>query len=333
MNPVTCLLVVAALLILLPCCIADRDEGCGIWLEFIFDHNMDYTDRFDPLVSTVDIFVFDNSGKFLFTKHAARTLDLAGGNRMRLVNGLKPGHYKIVTVGDLCGEFGFTDIDGHDPRRGETTFDRVKFAANNQERVMARELPDVWFGEAVAVKYADNNSVWLVPLVRNTNRFNLSLQAIDGNSNPGRAGEMPYTFEITAPEPGEYGPDNRPLTRSEIAYFPHFLDSGIEARTIIEARITTMRLFDGDPDGYRLIIRDIETGFEVWNYDLMLLLKYTKPSSRPDGTMLPMQEYLDRQSEWDIVVRCQPGIEPGELFIAVAIEINGWIIWLNEIDL
>ena len=31
---------------------------CELWLEFTFDHNMEYADAFDPQVNSVDVFVF-----------------------------------------------------------------------------------------------------------------------------------------------------------------------------------------------------------------------------------------------------------------------------------
>lgn len=50
--------------------IRDDMDDCGIYLEFVYDHNMDYKDLFDARIATVDLFVFDAEGKYLFSKHA-----------------------------------------------------------------------------------------------------------------------------------------------------------------------------------------------------------------------------------------------------------------------
>jgi hypothetical protein len=34
-----------------------------VWLEFVFDYNMEYTDIFDPQVKTVDVFIFESNGE------------------------------------------------------------------------------------------------------------------------------------------------------------------------------------------------------------------------------------------------------------------------------
>lgn len=58
--------------VLLAACEGIRDgrEECGIYLEFIYDLNMEYADAFDPQVGTVDVFVFDDRGLYRFARHA-----------------------------------------------------------------------------------------------------------------------------------------------------------------------------------------------------------------------------------------------------------------------
>lgn len=65
----------------------------------------------------------------------------------------------------------------------------------------------------------------------------------------------------------------------------------------------------------------------------MTLLSKTKPEKRPDGSVLPMQEYLDRQSEWHIVIlyKGDENVEGG--FVAIGVKINGWLLWLRDIEL
>lgn len=61
-----------------------------------------------------------------------------------------------------------------------------------------------------------------------------------------------------------------------------------------------------------------------WEADLVDLLKYSKPSVRPDGTSLSVQEYLDRESAWNLIVLYREGSgAAGNGFLAAGIEING----------
>ena len=50
---------------------------------------------------------------------------------------------------------------------------------------------------------------------------------------------------------------------------------------------------------------------------------------------MPMQEYLDRQCEWEIVILYQGSVDPEdpEGFLAVKVRVNNWLIWLHDIEL
>ena len=67
------------------------------------------------------------------------------------------------------------------------------------------------------------------------------------------------------------------------------------------ARLNTMRLLNRSGWDYKFIIRDANTEAEVWSYNLMTLLSIARPVSRYDGTGTSFQEYLDRQSEWNLI--------------------------------
>jgi len=85
-----------------------------------------------------------------------------------------------------------------------------------------------------------------------------------------------------------------------------------------------------DYPGYKLVVRNTRTFKVVWEYDLMKLLAATKPDNH---SSLPMQEYLDRQSVWNMVIRVQPGgYDDPDAFLALSVVVNGWIVWINDIE-
>ena len=309
--------------------IKDDREDCGIYLEFIYDHNMEYADSFDPWVPTVDVFVFDWEDKFLFTRRANRS-ELTGGKRMFLGNELSPGTYKILTAGGLTENFSVKDTDGNAPIPRQTTLDEVRIALERTENTVSHEFPPLWVGCSTTVENRADLSVWPVRLVKNTNRFDIVLADVDGDADV-PAGNPLFTFEIAAPEGAVYGHDNAPLSQETVIYKPYYLAAGTEPGELSVARINTARLIYGD--GYRLVIRSTQTGNPLWEYDLMKLLEYLKPDARPDGTGLPMQEFLDRESFWRLVIlyRETPG-ENDEGYMAVALRVGPWIIWFNDID-
>ena len=62
-------LIVASMLCMASCDSIREDlPRCELWLEFVFDYNMEYADAFNPQVKSVDVLVFDSDDKLLFTK-------------------------------------------------------------------------------------------------------------------------------------------------------------------------------------------------------------------------------------------------------------------------
>ena len=78
--------------LLIASCDSIREDlpRCDIWLEFTFDYNMEYTDAFDPQVKSVDVFVFGNDDKLLFSRRSEASA-LIDGNRMSLADNLEFG--------------------------------------------------------------------------------------------------------------------------------------------------------------------------------------------------------------------------------------------------
>lgn len=278
---------------------------CGVWLDFASDYNMEYADAFAARVETVDAMVFTTAGRFVESRRAA-TARLEDRRRMWL-GGLPPGRYKIVAVGNFSDEhFDLT----------HASLDRTMYALKAAST--SRDFPDLYFGVPVEVAVGADRAVCRVPLVRQTNRFDVALQT------PSTRGQTPlHTVSIDAPDGGAYDCHNNPAGRCRVTYTPHTLRTA-NGRT--EAHLNTMRLAENDPDGYRIAVRSVADGRELWSGDLIGLLAATKPAARPDGTPLPLAEYLDRRSDWNVVI-----VYNGRSAVRW-IEVNGWIVWKQGMD-
>ncbi len=313
----------------------DDYEDCGVWLEFVFDHNMEFTDSFSEQVESVDVLIFDEQGNFVLSR-SATTEELDGRKRMYLSDELPFGDYKVVTVGALSDQFQFTDRSDEDFTRGESLLEDVKLSVRSEGNTLSRDLPHLWYGKPVDVRYRADLSVWQIPLIRQTNKFNVTLQhtvtKMRSGSETRAEGDPIYTVEIVAPEAGVYNHLNEPLLRQALTYRPHSVTSNIVpsgTKTVHNTigRINTMRLLSNEPGGYRLIVRNTDTGAEVWSNDLLDLLgdREMPSRSKPDGTLLPFQEFLDRETDWNIViVHTGPATEG---FLATQIIVNDWIVW------
>lgn len=320
-------------------CIASCDSiredlpRCELWLEFAFDYNMEYADAFNPQVKSVDVFVFGSDDKLLFTKRAESTA-LVAGNRMPLTDELDFGNYKILTVGSLSDNFRILDNDGHELLPGTTTLRQVIVALKRESDIVNFEFPHLYFGEVVEVNHVPSNidhKVYKVNLMRNTNRFNVALmKTVESKTNGTQ-----YTFAIQAPEPAAYSWENEPTDQGTVTYVPHYTGPGEASDVIVSARLNTMRLLNREGRNYRFIIKNADTGDEIWSYDLMKLLSIARPTHRQDGTELPFQEYLDRQSEWNLVLAVTEKPEGGGQggFLQIGLVVGTWIYWLHDIEI
>ena len=112
--------------------------------------------------------------------------------------------------------------------------------------------------------------------MRNTNRFNVALmKTVESKTNGTQ-----YTFAIQAPEPAAYSWENEPTDQGTVTYVPHYTGPGEASDVIVSARLNTMRLLNREGRNYRFIIKNADTGDEIWSYDLMKLLSIARPTHR-----------------------------------------------------
>lgn len=322
-------LIVASMLCMASCDSIREDlPRCELWLEFVFDYNMEYADAFNPQVKSVDVLVFDSDDKLLFTK-SAKVAALVGGNRMSLTDELDFGSYKVLTVGSLSDRFRLSDNAGNKLAPGTSTLQQVIVSLKRETDVVNFEFQHLYFGEVVEVDHlpsSTDHKIYPVNLIRDTNRFNLALMGYEENKVDGTQ----YTFEIQAPENAVYSWENEPAGQGPVTYVPYYTGPGEISDVVMSARLNTMRLLNRSGWDYKFIIRDANTEAEVWSYNLMTLLSIAQPVSRYDGTELPFQEYLDRQSEWNLIFTVVE--KNGGGFLQIGIVVGTWIHWLHGME-
>ena len=249
---------------------------------------------------------------------------------MLLADNLPVGHYKILTVGGLTNHFRVSDVRGNALSPGETMLEDVRIALERISQTVSHEFSPLWIGKTIEIDYKADRGVYPVSLVKNTNHFHVLLAEV-GGSSAGRADRPAFIFEILTPEGAVYGHDNVPRVQEPVTYMPYSLMAGEGPEVLSEGHVNTVRLLYDEDYDYKLIVYDTRTGLRAWDYDLMKLLESRKPMLRPDGSTLPVQEFLDRQSEWRLVILYKEGENPSG-FVALSIEVNGWIVWRNDIE-
>ena len=212
---------------------------------------------------------------------------------------------------------------------GTTTLQQVIVSLKRETDVVNFEFQHLYFGEVVEVDHLPSNTnhkIYPVNLIRDTNRFNLALMGHEENKVDGTQ----YTFEIQASENAVYSWENEPAGQGPVTYVPYYIGPGEISDVVMSARLNTMRLLNRSGWDYKFIIRDADTEAEVWSYNLMTLLSIARPVFRYDGTELPFQEYLDRQSEWNLIFTVVE--KTGGGFLQIGIVVGTWIYWLHGME-
>ncbi len=323
----------------------DSYEDCGVWLEFIFDHNMDFADSFGENIGTVDVLVFDKDNKF-YSSHSARVDELDGRKRLFLGNPDMPlGTYYVVTVGGLTEHFRLSDMGGNDFKKGVTTIEQVSHSLHTTGSEVSHEFPHLWFSPTVEIDYKADLSVWPVRMVRQTNRFSITMQHKIKYKTRAILDTPLHHFSIVAPESGVYDHQNAPLDATPLTYRAQdatlVTDSESDEKGAVHttgALINTMRLMADDENGYTFTVHDYDSGEPVpeLEFDLIDLLSKFPRGKRPDGTPLPLQEYLDREGDWNVLIlyNTEETITiPGGRITAITIKVNGWVVHSHDMGI
>lgn len=316
--------------------IYDGPGECQISIRFRFDFNLKYADAFRNEVSSVAVYAFDQSGKFV-TKATESGVPLSQEGYTLTIPGLQPGVYDLVA---WCGLQDSDSFIVDDPATKADLVCRINTAVRTkaEETYSDRMLGNLFYGyvEKTDLKRLPAGSVntVVIPLVKNTNNIRVLLQSINSDINltPEQFdfaiydinAQLGWNDEIVNPAPFTYDPFNTKQGSVK-------LNDGTEVLTAAVAEFSVGRLFARTTDKTTLVITQKSTGKEVFNiplvdYFLMVKGNYSRPMSD--------QEYLDRQDDYAVAVFLEHKEGPGgEFYIAARIYINGWQIVLSNPDI
>lgn len=302
-------------------------------LKFIYDMNMDYADAFAVKVNSVRVYAFDSATGEL-KKIISDSGNALAAPDYTLSLDLEPGDYEFIAWCGLEGNedhfFVPTDVTGIE----DVNCSISKKRDDNGVAIQNVDLHALYHGKINASLPLDNNNhVYEVPLIKDTNNINISIQEINGKIlDPDR-----FEIKLTANN-GLMAYNNNVIEDEDIEYYPYRKVSGStvdgsrvddeNANDIVLAELSTSRLIaDHNP---KLDVIDKNNGKVIYSIPLVkwsLMLKSDQYNYMED------QEYLDREDEFNIIlyIKGEEEIIPGEPeeFVAVSIFINSWRLVIN----
>ena len=318
------------------------------YVRFCFDMNMSYADAFAARVNSVRLYIFDSAtGQLVDVCDEAGEALARADYRMEIE--VQPGDYDLIA---WCGLEGNDDLFALPAEVAVREDAHCRMARDYDEggrAVQRRWLPSLFHGRASAVlpeEYGEYEVT--VPLIKNTNNINLSMQHVAG---------QPLTadmFTVTLTDSNGHMAHDNSLTDDEaVDYYPwHVADGTVdiggdnaarstrstrgtradgenaengggngetdgETLNYFMAEISTARLMaDRSP---RINITDNATGKLL--YSIPIVDWALEFRSAQHGSM-GEQEYLDREDQYNVMLYLDNKDDSG--WLASSIYINGW---------
>lgn len=309
------------------------DEGdCSVnyRIKFKYDMNMKFANAFHNEVTSVGLYVFDESGTLVSQKFESGEV-LANENYAMPVE-LMPGNYEMLA---WCGVGNGESFSVPVATVGLTTKEeltcRMNRVSSNGVGIVDKDLAPLFHGQ-LKVKFDDTVGTHYetISLTKNTNVVRVVLQHLSGEDiDP----DM-FSFEIQDYN-GFMAHDNSLLNDELIVYKPWSVTAGsadIDAEvyngktratsvSVAVAEMTTGRLVEGNRPV--LVVRNIAENEQVLSVPLIdyaLLVKGNYNRKMSD------QEYLDRQDEYSMTFFLD---ESGD-WASSTIIVNSWRVVLNN---
>lgn len=306
-----------------------EDEGkceSHYYVNYVFDMNMSYADAFPSKVNSVALFVFDpETGALIDTYTDSGEALRQPGYRMEL--DLDPGNYELIA---WCGLEDNNDLFTLPESMTHRDHAHCRMARDYDEDGRATQsnwLPHLFHGRIIAEfpMLDEGEHQVTIPLIKDTNNINLSMQHVAG---------QPLTsdmFTVTMTEGnGHMAFDNALIDDEEIDFYPwHVADGSVDISgtkageedsptlNYFKAELSTSRLIAGrDP---RINITDNATGNVVYSIPI---IQWALEFRSAQHAGMADQEYLDREDQYNVMLYLDNKEEGG--WIAASIYINGW---------
>lgn len=289
-------------------------------------------------VNDLTLWVFDADGRFIDTFREQG--DVLRRNNYMMELPLDPGRYQLVVWTGLDdSNYRVTDLVKNVSTLNDLTLRLERDEANRQNNC----LTPLWYGRTTVVEVQKSQFTLLtVSLTKDTNTLVAVLQDTSGRNLDSDL----YTYEIIAAN-GYMDADNRLLTDDKISYGAYFTQTaqvgedtgesentraGLNTLSVARAELNTLRLMTDKKT--RFVVTEKATGKKILNIDLTQYLLLTRELFQgSSGMRLTDQQYLDYEDRYSVIFFLTPTGDVENPYVCLTLNINGWIIRLNNAEL
>lgn len=336
-------LLIAVCCILFSSCVHDDQDDCGLNVKFRYTYNVKNADAFSHEVKSIDLYVFDEDGKYI-KKYTDASEHFSTGYMMNLRD-LKAGKYTFVcmarsekAITDEEQEFQIARI-GKGTDLNELT---AHLACDNG--INSKLFAHLFVGKT-SIDYSGNPQTATIDLLKCSNTYrilllptskqanfiadNFDIRIVDGNNWFNHEGNLLVpTINETKDQEVTHVPHSRAMATNNGTY------SDAEGKQILQEEdrdvaliydLRSARLFRNDDT--RLVITDKRSGREVFNHSLPWLLSLYGGEQRHENW--DDQEYLDRQDHYTLTFYVD---DTRDYNFTARVKVNGWVLNLIDTD-
>lgn len=312
-KPVTILLALYTLICCSACSWVDDDRShcpTGCWLKLDYTYNMLNVDAIATQVKDVTIFILDKDGACI-GREEVDSVAFHQNNFMVRIPTLPVGNYTFLVWAGLA-----------DPHYQYTPTSLL--LRRNEAGEVSERLSSLFHGRLCDVYINNEYRVFTLSLIKDTKLLSCILQS--------QSAEMldsdDFRLEITSFN-GCMDHWNIPADTASTSYLPFMLEeASLEEMQVIHAGMNTLRFMTDDDT--RLKLTYLPTGKTLLNIPIT---QYLLLSRNLDSNLMEPQEYLDRQDRYNLIFFLTLTGDSEEPYRCMQLEINGWILRLNDAEL
>ena len=293
----------------------------GLRIRFIYDYNMEFANGFMSQVDCLTVLFYDGQGRYVKTQ-TNTSGDLADEN-WRMTADLAPGEYTVVAYGGMAdsdASFSFVTPPASPPLRA------IEVRLDPEE--VGTELHPLFYGR-LDTRVEESDLTYrevTVEMMKDTNNLRILLQQVNGEP----VDNADYDFRITDNNT-LFAWNNDLLPVPTVTYTPWVrgnaspgeLPDGSDA-SVAWAEISFSRLVTAASP--RLLITHKTSGKNVVDIPLNNYLLLLKSQSFAN---MPNQEFLDRESRWNMIFF----LGEGNVWVSTMISVKDWNVRINNEEL
>lgn len=280
-------------------------------------------------IDKLSLYVFDAKGQFVCL-HTENRQSLADND----YNITLPLEYRDNGIYELVLWAGEDNPDYQVPNLtpGRSTRDDLTlWMKRDADGCQNDKQGHLWYGHIKKGQIQPSEMTLItIPIIKDSNRFSITLH--DASEKGLKADDYDFTLRV---DNGLMDVENNIIKDNWVTYGAYHKESSLELEStttregevyLANARLNSLRLLAENEA--RLVITNRHSGQKVVNVNLTQYLLMTRSLFEDSkGVKFTDQEYLDYQDQFNVIFYLCP------MGILVSLNINGWIIRLNDAEL